>query len=245
MTERKQEVIEIFRRYGVQNNEALYDRLALLMVREFPDEALKDLLDLIPDKEALFWKIKCLIERAISFGIGSNDLDKDWRIEKIGYVDGLMIELNTLWEGPDHIADLSKKGTDDELKKIYEAQDRLGVVYPQHSRKPKGTCQTCGGSGEIDHMTPSGDEELGIDCPDCTGECQHKDIKTYGGCLYCRDCNEYIKERRKDKAVTAWLYGPPSAPVMIYADDGGWYIDRRTLPARRKAQVAQSERSGA
>ena len=31
-------------------------------VREFPDEALKNLLDLIPDKETLFWKIKCLLE---------------------------------------------------------------------------------------------------------------------------------------------------------------------------------------
>ncbi|KKK83910.1 hypothetical protein LCGC14_2788640, partial [marine sediment metagenome] len=31
-------------------------------LREFPDEALKNLLDLIPGKETLFWKIKCLLE---------------------------------------------------------------------------------------------------------------------------------------------------------------------------------------
>ncbi len=45
-------------------SEALYNRIAPLILGEFPDEELKKLLldstSLTP--EALFWKIKCLIE---------------------------------------------------------------------------------------------------------------------------------------------------------------------------------------
>ncbi len=95
-------------RHPIRNNlllaSELYDRIAPLMAVEYPDEALKDLLGLIPDKEELYWKIKCLVEGQ-----------------------------------PDHIAGLRKKGT---------------------------------------------------------GECQHKDIKVYGG---CRDSHDYINERRDGK----------------------------------------------
>ena len=56
--------------------ERFYPRIAPLMMREFPDEVLKDLLDLLPANEALFWKIKCLWEGQEP-RIGDNVLEQE------------------------------------------------------------------------------------------------------------------------------------------------------------------------
>lgn len=62
----------------------------------------------------------------------------------------------------------------DNLKEIYAAQDRLGVFYPQHRRKPKGACPKCGGRGKVPTYTPDAPCALGYppgdkDCPACNG----------------------------------------------------------------------------
>ena len=260
------------------NNRALAERIEILlrlriaplMVREFPDEEMKDLLDLIPYKEGLFWRIKCLIgerpsEKAREFPEEEvkhyiyEIADKSYHEYPHLSSDNLEIwvacrlkELKDLLEGqPDHIAEVRKKVEQD---------------------KTKGTCKTCGGSGEIDHMTPRGDEELGIDCPDCKGTGEEK--KKY--CLRCgvvcsensvvschRNAGEKIgkhrwtdersgEERRRGEEAKCNKIPIPRGKTLPFGDyidpyevdptEGGWSEDRRSLPDRRKAQAAHSER---
>ncbi len=83
-----------------------------------------------------------------------------------------------------------------EIKRLWEGQQD----------KPKDVCQMCGGSKKVSvDNCCSVDCEIPshrIDCPDCasTGECQHKDIQNVQTdliSLYCDDCKQYVKDRRK------------------------------------------------
>lgn len=112
---------------------------------------------------------------------------------------------------------------DNVLEQDEETTDEVVADISRHlqsNRSKRGTCPTCGGSGfeggASKDFVPSASsliQETDKDCPACkgTGECQHNDIKAYGGCLYCRDCNQYIKERRSGekrrlirRRVTDW-----------------------------------------
>lgn len=129
------------------------------------------------------------------------------------------------------------------------------IIMQQEQDKPKGTCLACGGtkSREINTATYSGEAM----CPDCkgTGECQHRDIEAHGGCLYCRDCNTYIDDRRsgEERRVkgSRLLFVPGTAGKWFLRADEGICLtlfpdlralsDRRQEMATSSAQAAQSE----
>ncbi len=129
--------------------ETLYDRIAPLVVREFPDEALRDLLldvDLWKP-EALFWRIKCLIEgqeeettddtvSAITRGL------QDKRTTKRTHMSSFNHTRGDTREPP--------KGTYGDGTKTPSLQLRV---------EKKGTCTMCGGSGR----------DMLEKCPACKG----------------------------------------------------------------------------
>ncbi len=186
-----------------------------------------------------------IFEFAVSFGdrgLGTHSMERQAEI---------LANLKRLWEGKDHIAEARKKVEQDDPDMKPEYNFSKGVRGVAISGKPKGTCQKCGGRKRVPTL---GVPTLGMKgCPDCagTGECQHKDVKHIGGCLYCPDCRQYLNDRRrgeerregKERDYNLRSANPGESFYMDHDDRVG--RDRRALPDRRKARPTHSARSGA
>lgn len=221
--------------------EALYDRLAPLMVREFPRD-----------------KILSLISE---YGHKVAD-DPDSQYIQIPSQGETLDAIKCLWEG-DHIADSGKLvglRPDAQAEKNRKASRGLAKV-----EQPKSTCQTCGGSKRVPIPRVSLEQENKYweDCPDCTGECQHNDVMGIEGVtdkFYCCDCQRDLKTRRsrlERRVNEAYPYtseypdGEASSAMFVISEDHH-APDRRILKDRRNAeatanssQAAHSARSGA
>ncbi len=215
MTDRKQEVIEIFRsrlaqargfqQYDAQHGaECLYDLTAPLMGREFPEEKLLRELWMIrnsaeSDNSALVLRVLGNLKRL--WESQTSPARPDFPAEKFEALladkdvwsnRGLMMQFRLIWEGRNHIAEVRKKGT----------------------------CQTCGGSGSPVTVIINSDKparEL-CPCPDCDGTGEER-----------RSGEERREGKRRDRISDRRRFGLPG--VETY---GNRRTDRRILEDRRK-----------
>lgn len=121
----------------------------------------------------------------------------------------------------------------DSLKRLWEGQPPLEGDNILEQEQPKGTCQTCGGSGM---KWPHGNHQqcscstfsYSHRCPDCkgAGDCQHKGKWAYASAdnenwlPRCLDCGEEVErrsgERREGKEKISDIPHRDGTPAPVY-----------------------------
>lgn len=164
-----------------RREEEAYDRIAPLMVREFPEGLF------VAQLHGLYY-----LSKVMNLGEA---------------IERTLPNFKHLWEGQPKVGDnileqeelMTSDGRSD--KELYDGPPVKRRFFFDEAKEKfrqgkKGTCQMCGGSGG----DPWGDP--GYKCPQCdgTGECQHKNVvevkDDFPVRIYCDDCQQYLKDRR-------------------------------------------------
>lgn len=272
MDGRKMEVIEILEMYlknAYKNGTnitsyierpvalGLYDRLLPLMVREFPEKAVKDYLkDLVFDYKAE----KTAGDPAIRYY--TDKIKRLWEGDHIvfnGTIDDLRVYNRKLSTPEIALLYYNEQETikilEDERKRLREndpdsivwndegwakhVYKRITYTQDHIAEVRKKVCQTCGGNRKVpdEKGHPEG---TWSDCPACTGECQHKrQTVTEGEQPECSDCHAVIdrrsgEERRVRKPMfmegtnLVYLFHSREFECPLYTET------RRTVKDRRK-----------
>lgn len=283
--------------------EVIYNRLALLMVQEFPEEAIRRVVLRYLGGCKNIRDNQCSTERLYSDSIYG---------EQIGTLIQLCIDnLKRLWEGQSYVEELGKNvglrpDAQDEMNKqasrglakieatkrregyletrppaevIKEIESRKGqaakefqsdphtivkgpygelkLFDPPNLKRPKGTCQKCGGKRRVPIPRKSLEQENKYwgDCPACggTGECQHENRyphfrNHYRGpkFYWCDDCKQAIMTERSGEERRVFKetfnggrrnYDYEGVALFVDVVGKGYveqqHYDRRTLKDRR------------